>query len=104
MASVDYVETHSFTRQLVLILAASFVTYIAIAYTQTRRKMSNEQVLDEIQRFLRTSRLNNLIKLEDESYLKAIELAWINDPYKGPIKKLSIAEWLDQSRTAILSR
>ncbi len=104
MASVENVETHSFTHQLVLVVAASFVTYIAIEYTRARRRMTNDIVLGEIERFLRVSRLNTLIKVEDESYLRAVEVAWINEAYKGPTKKITLPEWLNQTQTATLSR
>ena len=103
MESVENAENHSFTRQILLIVTASFATCIILELIKAKRRMDNQSVLEEVERFLRTARLSNLIKIEDESYLRAVELAWLNNAYKGPIKKVSIDEWLRESKTSILS-
>ncbi len=100
--SVVDVESTTFTRRLVALLTLTFAAYVAVGIVKELHKMNDAKVIEDVELFLKSSRLQGLILGNHQEIIDAISNTWINEPYRGPVKKIQFAEWQKQTLTATL--
>lgn len=95
---------HSFTYRLTLVLSLGFVALVVRDLVRLANKMEEAQVVEDVELFLKKNRLQDFINPHHQAIVDGITRYWINDSYSGPIRALSLREWLDTIQTPTLRR
>src|SRR5262245_26488184 len=97
MESVESAETHSFTRLLILTAIGSFVLCIVAEYLKAQSGMDKKLVLNEVNQILRAAKAANISVTTEDSYIRAVEMAWLNEPYRGKVRQVSLSDWIRET-------
>jgi hypothetical protein len=97
MVSVVDAEVHISTRRIAVLLGLTFAGYILIEIAKAQRALDNAHVVEDVELYLKTARLQNLILTDQQEIIDAITNTWSNANYIGPIKRLRFAEWGNQT-------
>jgi hypothetical protein len=77
---------------------------ILFAYAvKVKRRMEEAEVVRDAELYLKATRLQELILPEQQKIIDEITKGWNNEPYRPPIRRISLQEWLRQSRISISS-
>ena len=96
-------ERRLFTYRLLALVALSFALSFANNWLKAKRAMEANEVVRDAELFLKASRLLDLILPEHKKIIEELEASWSNANYRGPLKGISISEWIRQNSTNTLS-
>jgi len=94
---VNSAERPSITSLLILALGLSFAAYLVSEIAGRVIAMSDRSVVEDVDLFLKRTRLQNLVLAEDQIIIDAITSAWSNASYRGPMFKQRYDVWARQS-------
>jgi len=100
---VSDAEKRLITYQLLALISLSIVLSLANAWLKARRAMEANEVVRDAELFLKASRLLDLILPEHKKIIEELEAGWSNACYRGPLRGISISEWIRQNSTDTLS-
>lgn len=90
-------ESRSITSLFFLALGLSFVAFLASEVVVRVRAMDEATVVEDVDLFLKRTRLQNLVSSEDQIIIDAITAAWSNANYRGRIYRQRYDVWAKQS-------
>ena len=97
-------ERRLLITRLLLVTFLGFTLSLAKAYMNAKRDMEAEEVVRDVELFIKASRLQELILPEHTTIIKELERSWSNACYRGAMfTEVKIAEWIRQSSIDILS-
>jgi hypothetical protein len=70
---------------------------------KVKRRMDKEQVVSDVELFLKATRLQELILPEQQEIIDDLAKAWSNANYQGKVKAITIGEWIRQNLTDTLT-
>jgi len=91
-------------------VALTFVALLADSLVKIKREMDANEVVRDVEAFIRVQRLQDLISPEETTIIKWLENAWSNASYRrgrsGALEgftPIRLEEWLKQTLTDTLS-
>jgi len=96
---VSDAEKRLITYQLLALISLSIVLSLANAWLKAKRAMEANEVVRDAELFLKASRLLDLILPEHKKIIEELEASWSNANYRGPLRGISLSEWIRQNST-----
>ena len=93
-------ESNLFIRRLFLVLSLGIVAYFARDLLKLMHEMEGGLVVEDVELFLKSTRLQNLIVPEQQSIIDEITKHWISNSYQGPMKPIKVKDWQRSSITS----
>ena len=107
---VSGAEERSFITRLLALIALGLTLSLAKSLVRIKREMEANEVVRDVEAFIRVQRLQDLILPEDKTIISWIESAWSNEGYRkgrsGGLEAFTpirLEEWLKQTLTDTLS-
>ena len=96
-------EKRLFTIRILGLIALSLTLSLARVYLKEKRRMESERVITDVELFLKATRLQELVLAEHQTIINELVRAWSNEAYRGPIKPITVAQWIKQNSTDTLT-
>lgn len=103
-------EKRLFITKILSMVALTFVALLADSLVKIKREMDANEVVRDVEAFIRVQRLQDLISPEETTIIKWLENAWSNASYRrgrsGALEgftPIRLEEWLKQTLTDTLS-
>jgi hypothetical protein len=100
---VSDAEKRLFITRILAMILLGFTLSFARSLARVKRAMEADEVVSDVELFLKASRLQDLVLAKDKEIIEALERAWSNASYRGKWKAISVAEWIRQNSTDTLS-
>ena len=107
---VSGAEERSFITRLLALIALGLTLSLAKSLVRIKREMEADEVVRDVEAFIRVQRLQDLISPEETTIIKWLENAWSNASYRhgrsGALEgftPIRLEEWLKQTLTDTLS-
>jgi hypothetical protein len=82
-------EKHSITFHPILGLSLIIAALLVRRYLKGMRKVENEKLQNELARYLHISRIQSVIKPEEQAQINRITENWNNASYKWPMPPIN---------------
>ena len=86
-----------FMFQFCLVLSLGSVAYFVSRLVRAIEAAESTMVVDDVERFLKRTRLQSLVSTEDQTIIDAISGAWSNANYRGAIVPQKVSVWITQT-------
>ena len=96
-------ERRLFITRLLLMMSLGLTVSLARYFLRQKRAMESEQVIGDVELFLKVTRLQELVLPEHTTIIKALESGWNNACYRGPLKPVRLVDWIRQNSTDTLN-
>ena len=90
-------ERRLFMSQLCLALALGSVGYFVNRLVKAIEAARSSMVVDDVELFLKRTRLQSLVSAEDQTIIDAITASWSNASYHGKIVPQKVSVWITQT-------
>ena len=105
-------ERRLYITELLGLVTLGFALLLANSYLRIKRQMEADEVVGDVELFLKASRLQELILPLEQEIIDGITKSWIGASYRGILRNgipgdfngVSLAEWIRQNSTDISSR
>ena len=94
-------ERRLITSRLLVLISLGIVLYFANELVKAKRAMEADEVISDVELFLKANRLQELILPLHKEIIKRLEEGWSNASYrdirKGDLNAIKVSEWIRQN-------